>query len=211
MMKENRLVLQNSIFELENGSNTFKTKKTNLIKYRFKLTGVPPDQAIKLVELDPNNSIAKIKKIVQKEYKLNPILSIQFIFKGKVLPDQLKFAKIGIYPKKDEICVMSTQSGAGKREMKCLQCETMNVNEMLVSFEAEDENRQRYNDTTTLSKFLYYLEHPSDRRGEKMYQPTPFKIIKVNNYCCVKCHSNKEVEGKRGDVGLRIPSRRFGI
>jgi len=92
-----------------------------LTQYRFRLTGVPPDQAIKLVEVDPNQSIAEIKKTVQREYKLNPILAIQFIFKGKVLPDQLKFAKIGIHPKKDVIIfenfllfcetVMATQAG----------------------------------------------------------------------------------------------------
>ena len=92
-----------------------------MTQYRFRLTGVPPDQAIKLVEVDPNQSIAEIKKTVQREYKLNPILAIQFIFKGKVLPDQLKFAKIGIHPKKDVIIfenfllncetVMATQAG----------------------------------------------------------------------------------------------------
>ncbi len=74
-----------------------------MTQYRFRLTGVPPDQAIKLIEVDPNQSIAEIKKSVQREYKLNPILAIQFIFKGKVLPDNLKFAKIGIHPKKDVI------------------------------------------------------------------------------------------------------------
>ena len=80
-----------------------------MTQYRFRLTGVPPDQAIKLIEVDPNQSIAEIKKTVQREYKLNPILAIQFIFKGKVLPDNLKFAKIGIHPKKDVITVMATQ------------------------------------------------------------------------------------------------------
>ena len=79
------------------------------------MTGVPPDQAIKLIEVDPNQSIAEIKKTVQKEYKLNPILAIQFIFKGKVLPDNLKFAKIGIHPKKDVITVMATQAGGVNR------------------------------------------------------------------------------------------------
>ena len=82
-----------------------------MAQYRFRLTGVPPDQAIKLIEVDPNQSIAEIKKTVQREYKLNPILAIQLIFKGKVLPDQLKFAKIGIHPKKDVITVMATQAG----------------------------------------------------------------------------------------------------
>ncbi|MBD3254805.1 MAG: hypothetical protein GF383_06915 [Candidatus Lokiarchaeota archaeon] len=82
-----------------------------ITQYRFRLTGVPPDQAIKLIEVDPNNSISDVKKTVQKEYKLNPILAIQFIFKGKVLPDDLKFSKIGIHPKKDVITVMATQAG----------------------------------------------------------------------------------------------------
>jgi hypothetical protein len=80
-------------------------------EFRFRLTGVPPDQAIKSIDLDPNQSITELKKIVQKEYKLNPILSIQFIFNGKVLPDNLKFAKFGIQPKKDLVTVMARQVG----------------------------------------------------------------------------------------------------
>ena len=82
-----------------------------MVQYRFRLTGVPPDQAIKLIECDPNQSVAEIKKSVQREYKLNPILAIQFIYKGKVLPDNIKFAKIGVHPKKDVITVMATQAG----------------------------------------------------------------------------------------------------
>jgi len=79
--------------------------------YRFRLTGVPPDQAIKVISFDPKMSVVEIKKQVQKEYKLNPILQIQFIFKGKVLPDNTIFSKIGIHPKKDVITVMATQAG----------------------------------------------------------------------------------------------------
>lgn len=82
-----------------------------MVQYRFRLTGVPPDQAIKMIEVDPNQSVAEIKKSVQREYKLNPILAIQFIYKGKVIPDTIKFAKIGISPKKDVITVMATQAG----------------------------------------------------------------------------------------------------
>ena len=74
-----------------------------------------PDRAIRLIELDPNQSIEYIKKSVQREYKLNPILAIQFIFKGKVLPGDLKFAKIGIHPKKDIITVMATQAGGYRK------------------------------------------------------------------------------------------------
>lgn len=191
--------------------NEPSVKINNSIRYRFRLTGVPPNQALKIIKLDSHQTITEIKKTIQREYKLNPIFAIQFIFKGKVLMGSLKLREIGIDPKKDLICVMSTQSGAGKREMKCLQCGTTNVNEMLVSFAAEGENGQQYYDITTLPKFLYYLEHPSDKRGERMYQPPPNRIVKVKNYCCAKCYSGKIVEGKKGDAGLRIPSRRFGI
>ncbi|GAB4317182.1 MAG: hypothetical protein Kow0069_19780 [Promethearchaeota archaeon] len=80
-------------------------------QYRFRLTGMPPDRAIKLIEVDPNQSVAEIKKLVQREYKINPLLAIQFIHKGKVLPDNLKFAKVGVHPKKDVITAMAMQAG----------------------------------------------------------------------------------------------------
>ena len=82
-----------------------------MINIRFRLTGVPPDQAIKLIDINENHSVAEIKKNVQREYKLNPILAIQFIFNGKVLPDNKKFSEIGVNPKKDVITVMATQAG----------------------------------------------------------------------------------------------------
>ncbi|MCF2139271.1 MAG: hypothetical protein K9W44_04375 [Candidatus Lokiarchaeota archaeon] len=81
------------------------------MKLRFRLTGVPPDQAIKLIDVDQSKNVAEIKKIVQKEYKLNPILAIQFIFKGKVLANDIKFSKIGLNPKTDIVTVMATQAG----------------------------------------------------------------------------------------------------
>ncbi|MHA1613098.1 MAG: ubiquitin-like protein, partial [Promethearchaeota archaeon] len=77
------------------------------MKIRFRLTGVPPDQAIKLIDVDQSKTVGEIKKTVQKEYKLNPILAIQFIFKGKVLADDIKFSKIGLNPKADIVTVMA--------------------------------------------------------------------------------------------------------
>lgn len=87
--------------------------------------------------------------------------------------------------------------------MKCIQCGNENVNEILVSFEKDNGVL----DTTTLSKFLYYLEHPNDKRANY----DPYKIDKVLYYTCHKCHDDKEVEGKKSNIGLRIPSRRYGI
>ena len=85
-----------------------------MAQFRFRLTGVPPDQAIKMIEFDPDKPVGEIKKSVQQEYKLNPSLAIQFIYKGKVLPDNIKFNKVGIHPKKDIITVMATQAGGVK-------------------------------------------------------------------------------------------------
>ena len=109
-------ISQNKIFKpiYLIGSNYEVKRDYGGSKYRFCLAGVPPNQALKLIKVDPNQSIAEIEKSVQREYKLNPILGIQFIFKGKVLPDQLKFEKIGINLKKDIITVMSTQGGGAK-------------------------------------------------------------------------------------------------
>jgi hypothetical protein len=90
-----------------------------MANYRFRLTGVPPDHAIKVIELDPNKTVQEVKKTVQQEYKLNPVLAIQFIFKGKVLPDGMKLSKVGIHPRKDIITVMATQAG-GKFDFRAV-------------------------------------------------------------------------------------------
>lgn len=101
--------------------------------------------------------------------------------------------------------------------MKCVNCGTTNVNKMLVSFIAEFENGEQYMDITTLPKFLYYLEFPEkrDELNLKEKKKFPYKIINVRTYCCDNCkgieNSKKKIEGKRGDAGLRIPSRLYGF
>lgn len=93
-----------------------KNQKENI--FSFRLTGVPPSQAIKRIQINPDHSIAEIKKTIQREYKLNPILTIQFIFKGKVLPENLIFSKIGIHPKKDIITIISSMLGAAHNKTR---------------------------------------------------------------------------------------------
>lgn len=78
---------------------------------RTRLTGVPPDKAIRMVKFDPNQYVSEIKKNIQRIYKLNPIHAIQLIFKGKIIPDNVKLAKMGIHPEKDIITIMAMQSG----------------------------------------------------------------------------------------------------
>jgi hypothetical protein len=96
--KENSSILVND-FRKENG------------QYRFRLVGVPPNQAIQLVNVNPNNSIAEIKKSLIRSFRLNPILSIQLIFKGKILPDNIRLRMVRFHPNKDVITVMSMQGG----------------------------------------------------------------------------------------------------
>lgn len=71
---------------------------------------MPPDQAIKVIELDPFQTIRNIKKKIFKEYGLNPILDLFLIFKGKRLPTNIPLSKTGIDPRRDVITIMGYQS-----------------------------------------------------------------------------------------------------
>ncbi|KKN37341.1 hypothetical protein LCGC14_0764570 [marine sediment metagenome] len=93
------------------GSNNELKRDYGELKYKFRLTGVPPNQAIQLVNVDPNSSIAELKIFLIRAFRLNPILAIQLIFKGKILPDNIGLRKVGFHPNKDVITVMSTQGG----------------------------------------------------------------------------------------------------
>lgn len=209
-LNRNELINLDNLTELnflsESNKNAEKSRQ-----YRFRLVGVPPDQAIRLISINIEQSVEDIKKAIKRKYKLNSIFAIQLIFKGKLLSENINLRKIGIHPEKDIITIMNLMGGGGNQEMKCVQCGTSNVNEILVSFVAEDEQSNLYEDITTLPKFLYYLEHPTDKRGKIISQPVPHKVVKVKNYCCANCYDGRKMEGKGGDAGLRIPSRRFGI
>ena len=70
----------------------------NLVK-KFRITGVTPAQAIKSITVENSKSTVRdLKKIVQNEYNLNPILNIKFISKGKVLSGFTKIAKLHLRP-----------------------------------------------------------------------------------------------------------------
>lgn len=85
---------------------------------QFKLLGTPPDRAIKLIEVAPNQTIWEIKKDVMRAYRLNPILGINLVFKKELIKDNITIDKIVINPVKDIISVMVAQAGGGnKREM----------------------------------------------------------------------------------------------
>jgi len=62
--------------------------------FRYRLMGVPPDKAL----INPNQTIAEIKKDLRREFKLSMIPRIHLILKSKVLHDNLRFNKIRIHP-----------------------------------------------------------------------------------------------------------------
>lgn len=98
-----------------NGQGSVSDK---ILRIRFRLLGVPPDQAIKLIEVAPNQTIWEIKKDVMRAYRLNPILGINLVFKKEVIKDNITIDKIAINPVKDIISVMVAQAGGeNKREM----------------------------------------------------------------------------------------------
>lgn len=72
---------------------------------QFRFAGLRPDRAIKLIHVGRNHSISEIKNNIKKEYKINPILDIQLIYKGRVLLNsfQLNSSKI---PTNAEILIM---------------------------------------------------------------------------------------------------------
>ena len=76
-------------------------RKTSSIQtlYNFRLTGVPPDEAFRSIDVESQKYIEEIKQLVQKNYELNPILGILFIWKGKVISDWKRLVELGFNPR----------------------------------------------------------------------------------------------------------------
>jgi len=87
----------------------------------FRLIGVPPENALKEIRINTKGNITDIKKLVIQEYKLNPVLPIQFILKGSILSNNTGYNDLRFFPKKDVIAVMTKQVGAVSRLEMVLQ------------------------------------------------------------------------------------------
>ncbi|MHA1819334.1 MAG: hypothetical protein ACTSU2_17385 [Promethearchaeota archaeon] len=104
-------ISEESEVEIDSDSNIGSGVGTASMKVTFRLTGVPPDQAIKKLRVNKNLTIAEIKRIVRRAYRLNPVLAVQFILRGRVLPDNLVLKKLNFKSSRDIITVMLTQAG----------------------------------------------------------------------------------------------------
>ena len=82
------------------------------------MCGLPPQKAIRIITLSPKASIAEIKMLIKREYKLNPIIDIHLILNGKVLPDIIQIEKAGINSRKDLITVIPNLIGGAVAPFK---------------------------------------------------------------------------------------------
>ncbi len=104
-MNDNEIAIINSL-----GLNGSLGKKPQLKKFIFRLAGAPPDRAIRLIHVDKNHSLSELKHIVIREYKLNPILDIQFICNRRILVNNIHH-HLSKNPANAEILVMLVLSG----------------------------------------------------------------------------------------------------
>ena len=92
-----------------------------MVRYRFRLAGVPPAEAIKLVDLDEDRTVAEVKESIHKAYNLEFEVGIYLIHKGRVLPNSGRFANLGINPQKDVITLMSFQVYPDKKSIEAIE------------------------------------------------------------------------------------------
>ncbi len=100
------------LISLGSKNNKFEERK---LKLRFRLIGVPSNHAIKEFLVETSNTFGQIKRSVQREYRLNPIIDINFIYKGKVLRNDLRISQIGDPKIIDPITIICMNSGGAKR------------------------------------------------------------------------------------------------
>jgi len=86
------------VFEIKINRNPIRVKTPS---------STPPRLRFKKEDLTSEKSVRDFKKDLLKSYGLNHFLGIQLIFKGKVLPDNLKLNQIGFHPEKDVLTVMA--------------------------------------------------------------------------------------------------------
>ncbi len=75
-----------------------------MVRFRFQLMAMG-DMGVKYIDCDPTLRADVLKAIVRREYQLNRALSIQFLFKGAVIPENFTLAMLEIRPAKDVIVV----------------------------------------------------------------------------------------------------------
>ncbi len=84
-----------------------------MVRYRFQLMGMGK-LGTKYIECDPTLSCTDLQQIVRREYQINRALSIQFHFKGAVMPHKVTLASTGVRPEKDVIAIYTSDYCASR-------------------------------------------------------------------------------------------------
>ncbi len=99
---------QNYTLEFETKNNETKYAEW---KITFRMLGLPHEQAFKTITISPNQTVEEIKRIILKEFQLNPLIDIQLLFRGKVLSELNNINDFKISPEEDTITVMAVMNG----------------------------------------------------------------------------------------------------
>lgn len=60
------------------------------------LYGAPPNGAKKDVVIDPHLTVGAVKAILKKQFNIMPLLAINLVWNGKVLPDSMPWGQLRI-------------------------------------------------------------------------------------------------------------------
>lgn len=75
----------------------------------FKILGVPSDRGERQILVDSEFTLAEVKDLVKKEFKLVPAASITFLHSGKRYgrdTDNIQFKRVPIDPRTENITVI---------------------------------------------------------------------------------------------------------
>lgn len=77
---------------------------------KVRLSGAPPEEYTKEICVDECAHITDVKNRIYTIFKLNRMLNIQMIWRGKVLPDVLEVKEIP-FDKDPNVVLIATQAG----------------------------------------------------------------------------------------------------
>lgn len=95
--------------KIKNQIELFEKNILNPSLFRFRLAGVP-HVPLKILSLELERTVDSVRKLLQEDYQVNPVLSVHLIFKGKVLRDDVRLGDLGFDFNKDCITVMASGS-----------------------------------------------------------------------------------------------------
>ena len=151
-------------------------------------------------DLNSEKTVAEFKRDSLEKYNISPLTGLELIFKGKVLPDNMKIKEINFHPKKDILTVMVTIAGQPPWNKGYAYCFTLIWHPDIDSSIPPGSQNFRFNRNSdpnaNLCKFIenlkklihkdpeiIELEYPLNKKAAEQYQKDPAKFnIKAKNW-----------------------------